>query len=198
MRADGPAFLVRAAAAGICVTLAGCASGAATLAPAASSVTATRQAETQRPGHAAPGHAAPGHAARPPQGSAADTAAGTGRPSAQPPPASRRKVAAKLTSGLYTDGQDGTPHYTLSFTSGRGGVLTGSASFMYQDGRIATAGSYAGSLSGNGKVTLTFGDGKALSGKYAAGRLDLASCAAVLPMAAFLGGCSFAYHGHVP
>jgi hypothetical protein len=103
-----------------------------------------------------------------------------------------------LTSGLYTDGSDGTPHYVLSFTSGPGGTLRGSASFMYQDGRIAAAGSYAGTLSGRGKVTLTFAGGKALSGSYTGGRLDLAGCAAMLHLASFLGGCSFTYHGHVP
>jgi hypothetical protein len=201
MRADGTACLVlTAAAAGACATLAGCASGVSAQAPAASTLTSTQQVESQRPGHAA----------RPPQASAAGTAARKGTPTAQtsqptvaPAPASHsptssRNVSAMLTSGLYTDAPDGTPHYVLSFTSSAGSVIRGSVSFLYQDGRIATVGSYAGTLSGSGKITLTLGDGKVLSGRYTAGRLNLAGCAAALPLATVAGDCTFTYHGHVP
>jgi hypothetical protein len=131
-----------------------------------------------------------------------------GRAPGQPPPVAdqapaghspaRRAVSAALTSGLYADGPDGTPHYDLSFTAGPGRVLSGSVSFLYQDGRIATVGSYAGRLSGGGKITLTLAGGKALSGRYTAGRLNLAGCATVLPLATFAGDCTFTYHGHVP
>jgi hypothetical protein len=103
-----------------------------------------------------------------------------------------------LTSGLYTDAPDGTPHYILSFALSADNVIRGSASFLYQDGRIATVGSYAGTLSGPGKITLTLGHDKVLSGSYTTGRLNLAGCAAALPMATVAGGCIFTYHGHVP
>jgi hypothetical protein len=200
MRADGTAFLVlTAAAAGICATLAGCASGVSAQAPATSAIPSTQQAESQP-------HS---HVTRPPQASAAGTAARNGTPSArtsQPagapasaghPPAPGRDVSAMLTSGLYTDAPDGTPHYVLSFAS-TGGVIRGSVTFLYQDGRIAAVGSYGGTLSGSGKITLTLGDGKVLSGRYTAGRLNLAGCAAALPLATVAGGCTFTYHGHVP
>jgi hypothetical protein len=107
-------------------------------------------------------------------------------------------VYATLTSGLYTDAPDGTPHYILSFTASAGNVLSGSASFLSQDGRVATVGSYVGRLSGSGEITLTLGDGKVLSGSYTAGRLNLAGCAAALPLATVAGDCTFTYHGHVP
>jgi hypothetical protein len=102
-----------------------------------------------------------------------------------------------LTSGLYTDAPDGTPHCVLSFASNAGSVIRGSVSFLYQDGQIATVGSYAGTLSGNGKITLTLSDGKALSGRYTAGRLNLAGRAAAMPLATVAGG-TFTYLGHVP
>jgi hypothetical protein len=187
MRADGTAVLMLAAAAGICATLAGCASGQAS---APSARPATRHAES-------------GHLTRPPQASAAGTAARNGTPSArtsQPAgaSASSRDVSAMLASGLYTDAPDGTPHYVLSFASAGGSVIRGSVTFLYQDGRIAAVGSYGGTLSGGGKITLTLGDGKALSGRYTAGRLNLAGCAAALPLATAADGCTFTYHGHVP
>jgi hypothetical protein len=87
----------------------------------------------------------------------------------------------------------------LSFTSGAGDALRGSVSFLYQDGRMATAGTYRGTLSGGGKITLTLASGKTLAGQYADGRLDLAGCVAALPLASTVSaGCTFTYHGHVP
>lgn len=190
MRADGTAFLMLTAAAGICATLAGCASGQAS---ATSALPSTRHAESQ----------SQGHLTQPPQASAAGTAARNGTPSARTSEsagasASSRDVSAMLASGLYTDAPDGTPHYVLSFASTGGSVIRGSVTFLYQDGRIAAVGSYGGTLSGSGKITLTLGDGKALSGRYTAGRLNLAGCAAALPLATAAGGCTFTYHGHVP
>lgn len=203
MRADGRAFLVLAAAAGICAALAGCANGLSPQEPAASTL-AMRQAASQRQGHVVPG----------PRASAARTAAGNDTPvasvppptvapsPASHPPASSRAVPATLTSGLYTDAPDGTAHYVLSFTATAGSEVKGSVSYLYPDGRITTVGSYAGRLSGtpssHGKITLTLGDGKVLSGSYTASRLNLASCAAVLPLATAADGCAFTYHGHVP
>jgi hypothetical protein len=200
MRADRTAFLVLTAAVGTCAALAGCASGAGTQTPAAGTLTPTRQAESQRPGHVT----------RPPQASAAGTAPRNGKPTAQAtqpttapappshPPASSRNASAKLTGGLYTDAPDGTPHYVLSLTTSAGNDVSGSVSFLYQDGRIATVGPYSGTLSGSGKVALTLGDGKVLDGSYTARRLNLAGCAAALPLATAADDCTFTYHGHVP
>ncbi len=191
MRADGTAVLMLTAAAGICATLAGCASGQAS---ATSALPSTRHAESQPRGHLT----------QPPQASAATAArngthsARTSRPAGAPPSPPSRNVSAMLASGLYTDAPDGTPHYVLSFASTGGSVIRGSVTFLYQDGRIAAVGSYGGTLSGSGKITLTLGDGKALSGRYTAGRLNLAGCAAALPLATAAGGCTFTYHGHVP
>jgi len=193
-------LMVTAAAAGICLTQAGCGTGASAQARAGSTLAATRPGESR----------SPGHAARSRRASAADTAArnraprvSSARPSraAAPPPASHAPSAgrtARLTSGLYTDAPDGTPHYVLSFSSAAGSAVRGSASFLYQDGRIATVGSLAGTLSRSGKITLTLGDGKALPGRFAGGRLSLPGCARVLPLARAAGGCTFTYHGHVP
>lgn len=131
-------------------------SGAGTPAPAASAIPSARQAGSQPHGHMT----------RPPQASAAGTAARNGTPPAQ------------------TSQPAGAP---------------APASHPPSSGRnvSATVGSYAGTLSGNGKITLTLSDGKALSGRYTAGRLNLAGCAAALPLATVAGG-AFTYHGRVP
>jgi hypothetical protein len=113
-------------------------------------------------------------------------------------PAASPNASATLTSGLYTDAPDGRPHYVLSFTSTAGRALRGSASFLYQDGRVSTVGSYAVTLTRSGKIILALAHGKALTGTYAAGRLNLADCTAALPLAKVVGGCAFTYHGHVP
>jgi hypothetical protein len=212
MLAKGTACLaLTAAAAGLCAALAGCAGGGGAHAHAAGSLAATRQAAIRQAGSQRPGHA-PGSAGA----SAAGAAARNGTASAQAArpagasrgPAGRQTVTARLTSGLYTDGPDGTPHYVLSFaasagsasagSASAGSALKGSVSFLYQDGRIATVGSYAGTLSGSGTITLALADGRAMSGSYADGHLNLAGCAATLPMAKVTGGCTFTYHGHIP
>lgn len=201
MRAQATAFLVlTAVTAGIAATLAGCGSGGSSRPSAASALATTRQAGRQRHGHLTRSSQAPPArtAARnssPPARSSPPTAAPA---PASHPPAPRRSVVVRLTRGLYTDAPDGTPHYILAFTSRAGSAVRGSVSFLYQDGRISSAGSYAGTLSASGKITLTLGGGKALSGRYADGRLSLAGCTAALPLAKFAGGCTFTYHGHVP
>lgn len=204
MRAQATAFLALAAAtAGMAGALAGCGSAGSARPSAASTPAATRQAGRPRPGHPSRSSQAPAAqtAARkspPPARSAPPTTPPTRAPApASHGPAPRRSVV-KLTRGLYTDSPDGTPHYVLAFTSPAGSTLRGSASFLYQDGRVSSAGSYAGSLSASGKLTLTLGDGKVLSGRYADGRISLTDCTVAFPLARFGGGCSFIYHGHTP
>lgn len=113
-------------------------------------------------------------------------------------PAPSPHGTGSLTNGLYTDAPDGYPHYVLALSLGKGDAITGSVNFFYQDGRIGPVGQYTGELSGGGMLTITFGDGKDLTGTYAQGTFTLASCRSVLAQAVNTAGCTFAYHGHVP
>lgn len=197
MRAKGPAFLaLTAAATGICAMLAGCASGSRPQALAGSALASARQSGSQRQGHVTRSAQAPAAGTPAQRGTPSAQASRTARASHAPPASG--SVSTMLASGLYTDAPDGAPHYVLSFSSGAGSVIRGSASFLYQDGRIGTVGSYSGTLSRGGKITLTLAGGKTLSGRYAGRRLDLDGCAAALPLAVAAGGCTFTYHGHVP
>lgn len=200
MRAQATAFLALTAAAGLAATLAACSGGSSPRAPAATTLAGPQQAGTRPHGHsprssqAPPAQTAARNSSPSPTGTPPAT---TSSSPASHAPAPRRGVA-RLTRGLYTDGPDGTPHYVLAFTSASGSAVRGSVSFLYQDGRISTVGSYAGTLSRRGKVTLTLRGGQALSGTLAGDRLRLAGCAAALPLARFTGACTFSYHGHVP
>jgi hypothetical protein len=113
-------------------------------------------------------------------------------------PAPSLHGTGSLASGLYTDAPDGSPHYVLALSLGKGDAITGSVNFFYQDGRIGPVGQYTGELSGSGMLTITFGDGKELTGTYAQGTFTLASCRSVLAWAVNTASCTFAYHGHVP
>ena len=200
MRAQPTALLVLTVAAGIAATVAGCGGGSSAQAPAATTLARPQQAGGQPHGHPPrssqppPARTTARHSSRSPRGAPPAT---TSSPPASQPPALRRGVV-RLTRGLYTDGPDGTPHYVLAFTSSARSAVRGSVSFLYQDGRISTVGSYAGTFSRRGKITLTLPNGQALSGRLAGDRLSLAGCAAALPLARFAGACTFSYHGHVP
>jgi hypothetical protein len=193
--------------ASITVTLAGCGTGAGGRPPAASTLAATGQAGSPANRHPArSGQAPPAQTAARNSSSPAPSALPTAAPapgsSHSPAPGSHsptpRRNIVRLTRGLYTDAPDGTPHYVLAFTSRAGSAVRGSVSYLYQDGRVSSAGAYVGTLSASGKITLTLGRGRALSGRYTGGRLSLADCAAALPLARFAGACTFTYHGHVP
>jgi len=183
-----------AATAGIAATLAGCGTAVSGQPSAASSLAATRQDGSHPAARSAQAPSAR-TAARNNSAPARGSATATAPPSHAPAP---RQNVLKLTRGLYTDAPDGKPHYVLAFTSRAGSAIRGSVSYLYQDGRISTVGNYAGTLSAGGLITLRLGDGNTLSGRYTSGRFSLAGCTAALPLATLAGGCTFAYHGHVP
>jgi hypothetical protein len=118
-------------------------------------------------------------------------------PRAPRPTPSPRRTGAVPADGLYIDAPDGGAHYALGLGVSKGDVISGSVSFFYSDGRIGTVGSYSGDLSGNGKLTITFGDGKDLAGRYARGTITFAGCRSVLTLASVVG-CTFTYHGYAP
>lgn len=206
MRASPAALLaIAVAGGGLALSLAGC----ATTAPAASHAVITRPGaahqvrQPARPHSQAPG--TPAGTSAMPAARVAAQAAASGTQATAPASASPQQTGSSasgrpvtLATGLYTDAPEGLPHYVLAVTPTAGGSVKGSANFVYQDGRIAFVGQYSGTVSGNGKVTVRFADGKILAGDYRTETLTLADCASVLSMARNPGGCTFSYHGNVP
>jgi hypothetical protein len=128
---------------------------------------------------------------------------GNGTPAASPSAAPRRAPSSHgsgtlLADGLYTDAADGTPHYVIALDVSGTGNISGSVTFLYQDGRTQTIGSYTGKLSGGGRLRMIFAGGKALVGTYGTSQLTLTGCTSVLTWAVRPAGCRFTYHGHVP
>jgi hypothetical protein len=194
-RKSVPLLGLAVAGATLAVTLTGCGGSAPARATRAegSQVVATRSAGPRPAASSSSSSARPG------------SSAGTGpRATASPvstpasSPASSSHGSGALADGLYTDAPDGTPHYAIALSLSGHDVITGSVNYLYQDGRIGTVGRYTGRLSSSGKLTVVFGDGKAMTGSYGAGKLTLADCRSVLTWAANSAGCRFIYHGHVP
>jgi hypothetical protein len=117
--------------------------------------------------------------------------------SAGPSPAPHGSGATALADGLYTDAADGTAHYVIALDVKGSDDISGSVTFLYQDGRTDAIGSYTGKLAGGGKLSITLAGGTTLAGSYGTGQLTLTSCSSALTWAAKIG-CRFTYHGHVP
>jgi hypothetical protein len=165
----------------------GPARAAAARPPAIKQVTATRPA-SPRPARTSP-PASPQKPALP---------AGNGTQTTSPGGPSSPAAGARLADGLYTDGPDGTAHYVIAVGPGGHDAISGSVTFLYQDGRTATIGHYTAKLSSSATLAMVFTDGKALTGRYAGGELTLARCRSILVWSGTSSGCRFAFHGHVP
>jgi hypothetical protein len=177
-----------AAGAGLAVAAAGCGGGP--------SQAASRAAGSHRPvaGASVPSRTSPAaHSAT----AQAPVPAAPSQPATPSTPASSRAGTTTLSWGMYVDARDGAPHYVLSVAQGGPGAIKGSVNYLYQGG-ATFVGQYTGTLTGSGRLTIRFGAGQVLAGRYRDGRLSLASCTAVLPRATNPGSCTFTYNGNVP
>jgi hypothetical protein len=107
------------------------------------------------------------------------------------PSSSTTSAAGSLPpAGVYTDGPQGTPHYTVDLTSSSTTALSGSVTFTFQDGRTQTVFTFTGTPSA-GKASLTTSTGKTLSAAYTGTSILLESCTAYLQYAASDSQCTF-------
>jgi hypothetical protein len=127
----------------------------------------------------------PPSSTRPPGGTTSTTAATSVPTSAGPPVGNLPPV------GTYTDGPQGTPHYTLVLTTSSATSLAGSVNFIFQDGRTQTVFTFSGTPS-TGNASLTTSSGKTVSATYTSSSITLASCTTYLQYAANDSECTFA------
>ena len=96
-----------------------------------------------------------------------------------------------LQAGTYTDGSAGMPHYVVDVTSSTGPSVAGSISFVYQDGRTASVGSFSGTA-GAGRATLTLSpQGTQAAATYTSTTLVLDGCTGYLQYATGAAQCTF-------
>jgi hypothetical protein len=73
--------------------------------------------------------------------------------------------------------------------------MTGSVTFVYQDGRTRVVATYTGRADQRGPLSMILGDQRALNGTYSARQLEFPACGAVLAWAIKAQQCTFAYDG---
>ncbi|HUN32826.1 MAG TPA: hypothetical protein VMU95_12510 [Trebonia sp.] len=82
---------------------------------------------------------------------------------------------------------------------GNGGTtISGTITYLYQDGRTGTSVRYTGQFSGGGQLTIVLASGQAMTGTYQSRHFTLGDCRRFLPTDTQPGACDFTYHGHIP
>jgi len=102
-------------------------------------------------------------------------------------------VVSELPSGIYLDGGSGTPHYYVSLTTQSDGTISGSLSYLYQDGQTSAVFSFSGSAnSGTAALTPSSGGGP-ISLTYSAKQMQFGECTQYLKFAQSMAQCTFTY-----
>lgn len=105
-----------------------------------------------------------------------------------PPP-----VAGVLPQGPYADGPNNVPHYTVTVADRGRSSFQGAITFVFQDGRTESPGSYTATLLGGGRLSFALSSGQTLSGSYRSGGFSLDGCGAALRWATQPALCQFSY-----
>jgi hypothetical protein len=105
-----------------------------------------------------------------------------------PPP-----VAQVLPQGPYADDPNNAPHYTITVAYRGPASFQGAITFVFQDGRTESPGSYTATLLGGGRLTFVLSSGQTLSGSYRSGGFGLDGCGTALRWATQPAMCQFSY-----
>ena len=98
-----------------------------------------------------------------------------------------------LPSGVYVDDRPGTPHYFITLTTNSDSTLTGTVSFLYQDGHTFQVFAFTGTTQ-SGTVTLDLGATHgAVPGTYGNQTLTLTDCLTYLGLVQLVENCTFKY-----
>ncbi|HEX5291124.1 MAG TPA: hypothetical protein VFX25_19865 [Streptosporangiaceae bacterium] len=114
-------------------------------------------------------------------------------PASSPPATSAPAVAQFLPPGPYADDSNNMPHYTIAVAYGGAASFQGGITFVFQDGRTESGGSYTATLVGGGRLTFRLSSGQVLAGSYRPGGFSLDGCGAALRWATQPALCQFSY-----
>jgi len=98
-----------------------------------------------------------------------------------------------LPSGIYVNGAQGTAHYFITLTTASDGTLSGTVSYLYQDGHNFQVFAFTATTH-TGTVKITVGSQtEALSATYGVRTLTLDGCLSYLGLAQSVAECTFEY-----
>jgi hypothetical protein len=114
-------------------------------------------------------------------------------PATSAPATSAPAVAQFLPPGPYADDSNNMPHYTIAVAYRGAASFQGGITFVFQDGRTESGGSYTATLLGGGRLTFRLSSGQVLAGSYRPGGFSLDGCGAALRWATQPALCQFSY-----
>ncbi len=93
-------------------------------------------------------------------------------------------------SGSYVNGSSDVPHYVLQLTANPSGSLSGTMTFIFQDGTSSEVFTFTGQTSGS-SATLTPSTGSPINATFSQGQVQLADCTSYLQYATEATQCTF-------
>jgi hypothetical protein len=93
-------------------------------------------------------------------------------------------------SGAYVNGSSDVPHYVLQLNANPNGSLSGTMTFIFQDGTSSEVFTFTGQTSGS-SATLTPSTGSPIQATFSQGQVQLADCTAYLQYATEASQCTF-------
>jgi hypothetical protein len=93
-------------------------------------------------------------------------------------------------SGSYVNGSSDVPHYVLQLTANPNGSLSGTMTFIFQDGTSSEVFTFSGQTSGS-SATLTPSTGSPIQATFAQGQVQLENCTSYLQYATEATQCTF-------
>jgi hypothetical protein len=98
-----------------------------------------------------------------------------------------------LPSGVYVDGPQGTPHYFITLTTNPDNTLTGTVSYLYQDGHNFQVFAFTATTQA-GTATITVGSQpEALTATFGNRTVTLDDCLTFLGLADVSTQCTFTF-----
>jgi hypothetical protein len=93
-------------------------------------------------------------------------------------------------SGSYVNGASDVPHYVLQLNADPNGSLSGTMTFIFQDGTSSEVFTFTGQASGT-SATLTPSTGSPITMTFSSGQVQLQDCTAYLQYATEATQCTF-------